>query len=101
MIRRQIRENARQPGKHPTVTAPPENLAALGVALRDKPAVAVVQVLTAIVQIVGRSPEFAVRMGQVTLISRGLCGSNPRRRRHENGITPAPTVLAVARAAER
>src|SRR3989442_996224 len=93
MIRRQVRQNPREAGKHPTIAAAPEDLVAVGITLLEETAVAIEQVIGRIVQIVGRCPELRIRMRQVASIAGSFGERDPRGWRHEYRITPTPPGL--------
>ena len=95
MVRGEKLEHANQPAHHPAVAAAPEDLAAIGLAPREKGAVPEIEVLRRIVEVVGGLPPFLHREIEVGLLAGRGIEAHPRGRTHEERIAPGPVVAPV------
>jgi hypothetical protein len=95
VVRRQVLQGARQAGHHPAVAARPEHLGAVGFALVEVVAVAVVEVLGLVVQVVRSAPPLRDRVLEIALVAGGGVQAHPGGRSHEQGVAPRPAVLVA------
>ncbi len=89
MLGRQVLQHACQTREHPAIAAAPEDLLAVGLALRDETAVAEVQMLARIIQEIGCLPPPPVELSQVARVASGLVEHTASVGGPEQRVTPA------------
>ncbi len=92
-----VLQHPHQASEYPAVAPTPEHLLAVGFAQLEVAAVAEVQMLFLVVEIVGRAPPALDRKFHIACIARQLGQASPGWRCHEQGIAPGPAHLRVAR----
>ena len=85
---REVLEDADETAHHPGVAPAPEGFRAVGFALREVGAVAVIQALGGIVETAGRAPAVRDRKIEVMVVARRGPEANSLGRRHEERIAP-------------
>src|SRR4030095_9009962 len=94
---RQTLQNSRDAGEDPAVAAAPEQLPAVAVALLEETAVPIEEMFRAVVEVVSGCLDLGVRVLGIALIAGRCSQPDPHRRRHEQGVAPAPAVPALLR----